>query len=363
MLSSYEGKTVLITGHTGFKGAWLAQWLNLLGADVVGFSLEPAGGPNLFRDSGVSRILTDLRGDIRSLSAMKRLVHSVEPDFVFHLAAQSLVRKSYENPVLTWQTNLFGTINLLQALRGLRKKCSAVMVTSDKVYENSEWVWGYRETDKVGGTDPYSASKGATEIALKSFVESFFPRDGQTKIAIARAGNVIGGGDWAQDRVVPDVIRSWSSNEPGLLRSPQSTRPWQHVLEPLSAYLWLAQTLGADQRLHGEAFNFGPVSSHSRSVQDLVSAMASSWPGASWRHVSSESETVSEAGLLKLNCDKALEVLGWFGALTFEDTVSMTVRWYRDFAEKPDNARGVTTAQIATYVEIAKERGLAWARE
>ncbi len=363
MFDIYDGKTVLITGHTGFKGSWLAHWLELLGADVVGFALEPVEGPNLFLDSGVSQVLTDLRGDVRSVSAMKQLVHSVEPDFVFHLAAQSLVRRSYEDPVATWQTNLFGTINLLEALRGLRKKCSAVIVTSDKVYANSEWVWGYRETDRIGGTDPYSASKGATEIALRSFLSSFFPRNGQTSVAIARAGNVIGGGDWAQDRVVPDVIRSWNSKEPGLLRSPQSTRPWQHVLEPLSAYLWLAQSLYADPRLHAEAFNFGPVPSHSRSVQDLVSAMASSWPGASWRHVSSESETEPEAGLLKLNCDKALEVLGWFGALAFEDTVRMTVQWYWDFAENPNNARSVTTGQIAEYVEIARKGGLAWASE
>ena len=233
----FQNKTVLITGHTGFKGSWLAVWLESLGAKVVGVALEPPTEPSHFKVAGLSEIIDDHRIDIRDGNALKELVLKTQPDFVFHLAAQALVRQSYDDPVETYQINTLGTLNLLEALRLLEKKCAVVLITSDKCYNNLEWVWGYRETDALGGPDPYSASKGAAELVIRSHVKSFFPLNGPVHIAVGRAGNVIGGVDWAHDRIVPDCVRSWAKNETVQLRNPQATRTWQHVLEPLLAVI------------------------------------------------------------------------------------------------------------------------------
>lgn len=258
ILNVFANTKVLVTGHTGFKGSWLSLWLTQLGAQVSGISLGVPTEPSHFAAAGLVERIQDYRLDIRDGTALKSLVQDIQPDFVFHLAAQPLVRRSYADPVETWQTNAMGTINVLEALRGLKNPCVAVLITSDKCYDNVEWVWGYRETDALGGPDPYSASKGAAELAIRSYVRSYFPKDGPVRIGVGRAGNVIGGGDWADDRIVPDCVHAWSRGETVQLRNPLATRPWQHVLEPLSGYLNLAIALHLDAKWHGEPFNFGP---------------------------------------------------------------------------------------------------------
>ena len=274
----YNGKTVLVTGHTGFKGSWLCLWLKKLGAEVIGIGLDPISEKTFFSINKINEIIVDKRFDIRDLEKLKEVVENYKPDFVFHLAAQAIVRKSYINPVKTWSTNLIGTINLLESLRYLKKKCSCVLITSDKCYANKEWIWGYRESDQLGGSDPYSASKAAAELAIKSYYDSFYKdKDSLVRITSARAGNVIGGGDWSEDRIVPDCIRAWSNSGTVKLRSPKSTRPWQHVLEPLSGYLTLASILYNDQSLNGQSFNFGPAVTESHSVLELVEKMGDSW--------------------------------------------------------------------------------------
>jgi CDP-glucose 4,6-dehydratase len=348
----FKNKTVLITGHTGFKGSWLSMWLTSLGAKVVGVALEPPSQPYHFEAAGLFEILDDNHLDIRNGEALKELVFQTQPDFVFHLAAQALVRESYDDPVATYQTNSIGTLNLLEALRPLNKKCTVVLITSDKCYDNVEWVWGYRETDSLGGPDPYSASKGVAELIIRSHVKSYFPKDGLVRIVVGRAGNVIGGGDWAQDRIVPDCVRSWAKGETVELRNPQATRPWQHVLEPLSGYLTLATQLNQKPELHGEPFNFGPPAQQNHTVLELVQAMSGHWKQVRWQDVSASGEQPYESGLLKLNCDKALQLLNWRAILTFQETVRMTAEWYRSYYENSSTIREVTYAQIRKYENL-----------
>jgi len=349
--SLFKDKSILITGHTGFKGSWLSVWLHALGANVVGVALEPPSQPSHFKVAGLSKIIEDNCVDIRDGDALKELVFQTQPDFVFHLAAQALVRLSYDEPVATYQINAMGTLNLLEALRPLGKKCTVVLITSDKCYNNVEWVWGYRETDALGGPDPYSASKGAAELVIRSHVKSFFPKDGVVRIAVGRAGNVIGGGDWASDRIIPDCVRSWAIGETVQLRNPQATRPWQHVLEPLRGYLTLATKLYKNPELHGEAFNFGPPSHQNHRVLELVQEMSGHWDQVRWEDISSSGieEQPYESGLLKLNCDKALYHLRWQANLSFQETVRMTADWYRSYYENPSTIRAVTIAQIREY--------------
>lgn len=359
----FDGKTVLVTGHTGFKGAWLTAWLKQLGAKVVGVALDPPTDPSHFDAAQMGRSMTDLRIDLRNRAAVLEAVVSAQPDFLFHLAAQALVRRSYDDPMETWQTNVQGTLHLLEALRKLDKPCSAVIITSDKCYDNVEWVWGYRETDALGGLDPYSASKGAAELAIRSHVNSFFPKaTSKVRIASARAGNVIGGGDWAIDRIVPDCVKAWSLDNMVELRNPHSTRPWQHVLEPLSGYLNLASALSRQPEMHGESFNFGPPAQQNHSVLELVRQMALHWNKVSWRDVSQSAKGPYESGLLKLNCDKALHHLRWHAVMGFEDTVRMTAEWYRAFYQLPASISVTTDQQIIDYTAIAKQQGLAWAQ-
>lgn len=359
----YHGKTVLLTGHTGFKGSWLAAWLSKLGARVVGVSDMVPTTPSHFESAGLADMVEDLRIDIRDRAALVQAVRRAQPDFVFHLAAQPLVRRSYREPVETLAINLMGTAHLLDALRGLERPCVAVMITSDKCYDNVEWSWGYRETDRLGGKDPYSASKGAAELAIRSFVASYFNEPGgPIRVGIGRAGNVIGGGDWAEDRVVPDCVRAWADGRAVEIRSPRATRPWQHVLEPLSGYLALAARLSADAALHGEPFNFGPPAEQNHSVLALIEAMQQHWPGVS-HVVRPQPGDRPEAGLLKLNCDKALAALDWRATLTFPETVRMTAEWYRQFYQERARAMfAVTSAQIDAYTALARQRGLAWAQ-
>jgi len=363
MLDVYQNKRVVVTGHTGFKGSWLTAWLKILGADVVGIALDPPTSPSHFSAARLGDGMADFRVDVRNRAGLEEAIVSAKPDFVFHLAAQALVRGSYEDPVATWQTNVLGTIHVLEALRKLDKPCAAVIVTSDKCYDNVEWVWGYRETDALGGPDPYSASKGAAELAIRSYVRSYFPAStSNVRVASARAGNVIGGGDWAADRILPDCVRAWSADESVVLRNPLSTRPWQHVLEPLGGYLCLAAALSDSKSLHGEPFNFGPETQEAHSVLELVKMMSLHWDQVKWDVMPQSDVGPHEAGLLKLNCDKALDLLRWPAVLGFEDTVRMTAEWYRTFYREPGTIGEYTLAQISAYMKMAKAQELPWAQ-
>ena len=362
MFDQFNGAKVLITGHTGFKGAWLSAWLKKLGAEVVGISLEEWDNLSHCNVSNIDIGMRDYRLDIRNQKALNEIVQSEEPDFVFHLAAQALVRQSYDDPVATWSTNVIGTLNLLESLRLLKKSCYAVMITSDKCYDNVEWVWGYKETDALGGPDPYSASKGAAELVIRSHIKSFFPKEGKIKIASARAGNVVGGGDWSQDRIIPDCVKAWSEGETVKLRKPHATRPWQHVLEPLSGYLRLAIELSSEKSPHGEAFNFGPPAKQNQSVLELVEAMSLHWDRVKWEDISGIDNGPYESGLLKLNCDKALALLNWNAVMGFEDTVRMTAKWYSDFYKNPATISNTTNSQLEEYISLALLGGLDWAR-
>ena len=361
-----KNKKVLVTGHTGFKGSWLSLWLTDLGAKVYGISIDVPSNPSHFNVSKVFDFVDDRRLDIRNAEEVSKTMQEIQPDFVFHLAAQALVRPSYESPLETLHTNALGTASVLDALRFLTKPVVAVMITSDKAYDNVEWVWGYKETDALGGPDPYSASKGAAELVIRSHVKSFFPNNGKVRIASARAGNVIGGGDWSQDRIIPDCVKAWSKGKIVELRKPHATRPWQHVLEPLSGYLRLAIELKNQPSVHGEAFNFGPPAKQNQSVVELVEAMALYWNKVKWKDVSSSENGPYESGLLKLNCDKALADLSWLPTLKFDETVQLTVDWYKAFYSKENQSKefemlDFTENQIKIYTDLANKRKVKWA--
>jgi CDP-glucose 4,6-dehydratase len=359
--SIYNRKKILVTGNTGFKGSWLATWLKQLGAEVIGLSKDIPTIPSIFVEARHENKITYLEEDIKNIDKISKIISDIKPDFVFHLAAQPLVRLSYDNPLLTIESNALGTANVLESLRISNHKCTAVFITSDKAYDNVEWTWGYRENDPLGGKDPYSASKGMAELAIKTYAHSFFSRsDSNVKVAVGRAGNVIGGGDWAKDRIVPDAMRSWSKNEALEIRSPFATRPWQHVLEPLSGYLLLGAMLYENPKLNSEAFNFGPGAEQNFTVSDLLTEMKNHWPGAVWKDISSQAETRHEAGLLKLCCDKALHTLGWKPSLTFEENCAMTVEWYRAFYQGKADVWELTLQQIQAYSNFALERKCGW---
>ena len=359
----WKGKRVFLTGHSGFKGGWTVLCLQRLGAIVKGYSLEPNTTPSLFEIANIRDGIESEFGDVRDLDKLKKSLLDFSPEIVIHMAAQPLVRLSYQNPVETYQTNVMGTVNLFEAVRACESVIAVVNVTTDKCYENNEWVWGYRETDAMGGPDPYSASKGAAELAIRSHIKSYFPKENsKVRIASARAGNVIGGGDWAVDRIIPDCVKAWSSKGLVELRNPHSTRPWQHVLEPLSGYLNQAIALSDKPELHGEPLNFGPQAQQNHSVLELVKQMALHWDQVKWRDISESTEGPYESGLLKLNCDKALHHLNWHAVMGFEDTVRMTAQWYRSYYESPKVILATTNQQIDDYTAIAKEQGLDWAQ-
>lgn len=352
--SFWQGKKVFVTGHTGFKGSWLSLWLIHLGAKVTGISLAPNTNPALFDQLGLVQLLDHRIGDIRDRVHINQQVTQIKPDVIFHMAAQPLVRHSYIESVETWDTNVMGTINVLDALKHLNNPCAAVFVTTDKCYQNQEWVYGYRESDPLGGHDPYSSSKAAAELAIASWRDSFF-NNLQIPIASVRAGNVVGGGDWAEDRIVPDAMRSLLFQEAIPIRNPRSTRPWQHVLEPLGGYLLLGQKLYESlatgvKDLHG-AFNFGPSLSSNRTVQELVESILQSWTG-SWCDRSNPN-AVHEATLLNLVTDKAFHLLDWQPVWNFERTVKETVDWYYQTSEfNPNDHRrfqDLTQEQIMRY--------------
>lgn len=370
---SYRGKRVLVTGHTGFKGSWLCEWLLALGADVTGFALPPPTNPSLFDQLGLASRIKHAIGDVRDLVAVRQAVTETKPDFVFHLAAQPLVRLSYDQPVETYATNIMGTVNVLEAVRLSERPCSVVAVTTDKCYENKEWVHSYREDDPMGGYDPYSSSKGAAELVIASYRRSFFSSPASlVKVASARAGNVIGGGDWALDRIVPDCIRSLRCSEVIPVRNKVATRPWQHVLEPLSGYLWLGSALGqsGDARVAGfrfqpfvyaSAFNFGPALSSNRTVAELVQEILKHWPGE-WDD-KSDPKAVHEAKWLNLATDKAHHFLDWSPVWNFSQTIRESVEWYLNAESAGVDFRALTLSQIAAYTASARAASVAWAME
>jgi len=362
MHTIFQHKTIIVTGHTGFKGSWLSTWLTHLGAKVIGISHDVPTDPSNFIACEVCDMIDDHRVDVRDTDAVQAIFKQYQPDFVFHLAAQALVRPSYENPLDTFSTNAMGTASVMEAIRIIQKPLVAIMITSDKAYDNVEWEQGYIETDRLGGKDPYSASKGMAELAIYAYLHSYFtnPETG-VRLGIARAGNVIGGGDWATDRIVPDCMRAWSENKSVDIRSPHATRPWQHVLEPISGYLSLAANLKESPVLHGEPYNFGPPETQHYSVATLIDEMAKSWDHVKWNDVSQIQEHVHEAGLLQLNCDKALNDLQWSPTLDFEETVKMTIDWYREFYEVGKSMRDFAMKQIESYEHMAVQRGATWA--
>ena len=359
----FKNARVLVTGHTGFKGSWLVTWLASLDAVVAGLSDKVPSNPSNYEVSNIASLATEYQVDIRNANDVQKVVKEFQPDFVFHLAAQALVRDSYNSPLETLEVNALGSANILESLRILDKKVVAVMITSDKAYDNVEWVWGYRETDRLGGKDPYSASKGMAELAIKTYVESFFNQpSSQVRVGIARAGNVIGGGDWAKDRIIPDCVNSWSEDNIVEIRSPSATRPWQHVLEPLSGYLVLASNLAQSSCNHGESYNFGPSLNQNYPVSELINEMSKYWDQVKWSDVSKNEDHLHEAELLKLNCDKAIFNLKWISVMQFEETVKMTVEWYKKYYQ--DHAASMqeyTLMQIREYTNLARERKLAWA--
>jgi CDP-glucose 4,6-dehydratase len=360
----YRGKRVLLTGHTGFKGSWLSEWLLSLGAEVTGFALAPATSPALFEQLGLSARLRHTLGDVRDLAAVRSVVEESNPHFVFHLAAQPLVRLSYERPVETYEVNVMGTVNVLEAVRQAGRPCVVVAITTDKCYENKEWVHSYREEDPMGGYDPYSSSKGAAELVISAYRLSYFSTPNSlVRVASVRAGNVIGGGDWALDRIVPDCIRALQKSEVIPVRNKVATRPWQHVLEPLSGYLWLGACLANPQLSPfksqlASGFNFGPALSSNRTVADLVQEILKHWPGR-WDD-KSDPKAVHEAKLLNLATDKAYHFLNWAPVWSFSETTAQTVNWYLRADAAATSIRQLTTGQIQAYTQAAQALGLRW---
>lgn len=356
---AFRGRRILVTGHTGFKGAWLCEWLLALGAEVCGMALAPNTEPSLFVQLGLGERLKHHIQDIREAGAVSEVVWEFRPDFVFHLAAQPLVRLSYERPVETWETNVMGTIHLLEALRLVDHPCAAVFITTDKCYENREWLYAYREVDPLGGHDPYSSSKAGAEIAVGAWRRSFF-HSSPVKVATARAGNVIGGGDWALDRIVPDTMRALERGETIPVRNKTATRPWQHVLEPLGGYLHLASLLAARAGSSlCDAFNFGPRLSSNRTVADLVVEILKHRPGQ-WEDRSNPNAP-HEASLLNLSIEKAFHLLGWFPVWDFEETIAQTTDWYTRAGQRKAEPLELTQAQIAAYTAAARAAGAPWA--
>ena len=348
----WRGKRVLVTGHTGFKGGWLALWLREMGAEVTGLALQPSTSPNLFEAAGVGEGIRSIIGDIRDLDLVTRVVREADPQVVFHMAAQPLVRYSYHHPVETYMTNVMGTVHLLEAVRQHGKVEVFVSITSDKCYENKEWPWGYRENDPMGGHDPYSNSKGCSELVTAAYRNSYFGPGTAlpTRIASVRAGNVIGGGDWSGDRLVPDAVRAFGAGEVLTIRSPRAVRPWQHVFEPLSGYLTLAERVWSDAAL-AEGWNFGPRDADTRTVAEVIDMVQGHWgAGARWADVSDQAN-LHEAHLLKLDCSKARAVLGWQPVWSLEQGIEATVDWYVRHLRGED-MRAVSLRQLQAYRKV-----------
>ena len=350
----WQGKRVLLTGHTGFKGSWLALWLRKLGAQVTGFALDPGTAPSLFELAQVGRGITDVRGDLRDLGALLEAVAEAQPEIVLHLAAQPLVREGYHDPLGTYSSNVMGTLNLLEAVRQVGGVRACVLVTTDKVYANQEWPWPYRENEALGGHDPYSSSKACCELLAQSYAASFFPADKHAEhglaMATARAGNVLGGGDFAADRLIPDVLKAWSAGTPVTLRYPQAVRPWQHALEPLAGYLQLAERLYRQGPAYAGAWNFGPGEQDMCSVGEVVAHLAQQWPAAPGMQV--EPSELHEAGLLRLDSSRARQLLGWRTRWSLHDCLKHTLDWHLAW-QRGDDMRAFTLDQLNQYSELS----------
>ncbi len=352
LVDFYSKKRVLITGHTGFKGAWLCLWLKHMGADVCGYSLDVPSNPALFEAAHVADGMTSIQGDLRDFALLKKSLQAFQPEIVVHMAAQSLVRRSFIDPVETYSTNVMGTVHLFEAVRQTPSVRAVVNVTSDKCYENREWVWGYRETDPMGGYDPYSSSKGCSELVTSAYLRSYFHPDAYedhgVSLASARAGNVIGGGDFAEDRLIPDMVRAFMKKDAVHIRSPHAIRPWQHVLDPLSGYLMLAQRLYVDGPQFGGGWNFGPSDHSELEVGQVVERFASFWgEGANWSLA--DGHHPHEAGLLKLDCSKARSRLKWAPGLDAHQALAWTAKWYKAFEENQKGMGELSRAQVRQY--------------
>jgi CDP-glucose 4,6-dehydratase len=359
----YKNKKVLITGNTGFKGSWLTAWLIKLGANIIGIAKDIPTNPSIFEELKLEDQIKHYKEDVRDLSKMINVISKEKPDFIFHLAAQPLVLTSYNDPIETISSNVMGTANILESMKNLNNKCTSIIVTSDKAYDNIEQVKGYKEDDRLGGKDIYSGSKGAAELIIKSYYYSFLKSNNSNlKIAIARAGNVIGGGDWAKDRIVVDCMKAWSEGKIAEIRSPNATRPWQHVLEPLSGYLHLGAELYVNDDLNGEPFNFGPDTKQNPTVEKLIIDLSKYWgfENRNNAYKITNNTIFHEAKLLKLNCDKALSKLKWNANLNYKDTVKFTSEWYYDFYKKDKKIFDKTVEQITEYENMAKEKALKW---
>jgi CDP-glucose 4,6-dehydratase len=364
-LNAFKGSTVLVTGHTGFKGAWLSTWLMKLGARVVGYSLPPPTSPSVFEGCGLASRMEHIVGDVRDGGRLLGVMREAKPQFVFHLAAQPLVRESYAQPAATFEVNVMGTVSVLEALRALGTPCTAVMITTDKVYENREWEYGYREVDPLGGHDPYSASKAAMEMAVAAYRASFFPPGrSPVRLASVRAGNVIGGGDWSADRIVPDAIRSLAKGEALSVRNPAAVRPWQHVFDPLAGYLWLAASMAARpaDAFLSSSWNFGPEPAGCRNVGELADAIVRAWGQGRWE--AGDARGPHEAGLLRLSVEKARSRLQWMPVWGFEQAVAHTVEWYRrdrEFGADTAARHKFSLEELERFERDAQAGQLAWA--
>lgn len=360
----YKNKKVLITGNTGFKGSWLSTWLTMLGAEVFGYSLSVPTEPAMYDVLDLEHKIKNKFGDIRDKETFNEYVQNVKPDFIFHLAAQAIVSTSYKEPFDTITTNVVGTASVLEAIRNITWDCTCVLITSDKAYNNVEWIWGYRENDRLGGKDVYSGSKGAAELVIKSYWNSFIKEMSNIKFGVTRAGNVIGGGDWAKDRIVVDCAKAFSKGETVEIRCPKATRPWQHVLEPLSGYLTLGQWLYEGKSENGEAYNFGPKAEQTKTVFELTQDLAEKW-GLDKENASKLTGNIpfKEANLLKLNCDKALAFLHWHSTLNYDECVSIIAEWYKTYYENQDSDMyALTVKQIEFYMIEAKKQNLEWSK-
>ena len=349
--TEFGGKKVFITGNTGFKGSWLSKWLIELGAIVAGYSDEKLTEPSLYEELQLDSLINQFTGEITDFAALQTSISEFQPDYIFHLAAQSIVATSIDNPLETFRTNTLGTVTLLEVIRTCNFKGVAVLITSDKCYENDERVEGYSEDDRMGGKDPYSASKGAAELAIAAYARTFFTGNDKPRIGIGRAGNVIGGGDWNENRIIVDCVKAWQAGNQVELRNPNSTRPWQHVLEPLSGYLCLAIELSRGKVSTGEAFNFGPVSEQGFTVNEIVQKLIARWPNCPGMIITKDptNQNIPEAKLLSLNCNKSKRILGWQSSLEIEDCLDFIAEWYLARINK-SNLNQLTSKQISDYI-------------
>jgi len=355
LVSAYKGKKVFLTGHTGFKGAWLLKTLKMLGAEVKGYALSPDNDKNLYNLINGDQLCESVIADLRDADVLKDSISKFEPDFIFHLAAQPLVRLSYQKPSETFAVNAIGTANLLDAVRVLTKPCKVILITTDKVYHNYEWIYPYRENDRLGGYDPYSASKACTEFVISSYHKSFFNIDNydshQKAIAVGRAGNVIGGGDWSQDRLIPDIARAIGNDEKIVIRNPTSVRPWQHVLEPLLGYLLLGEKLTHSPIEYSQAYNFGPYTEDALPVKKMVELAISKWGKGNYV-APPQTDQPHEAGLLKLDINKAIEHIGWKPKFNANKAVEYTINWYKQFYENEAGISDFTETQISDFLSV-----------